>query len=355
MSIAARFLMQRGAFRLDVNIDVPAKGITAVFGPSGSGKTTLLRAIAGLEQISGGFLKVGSNIWQDDTRFLPPHRRPVGYVFQQPTLFPHLTVRGNIEYGRRRLPPDEKSVPLQGIIDLLAIGHLLERRPQELSGGEQQRVAIARALAVHPRILLMDEPMASLDDAMKAGIMPYLESMHRELEIPILYVSHDRNEVIRLADHVVLLDKGKVSASGALVDLFARLELPGPQGPAAGTLIKGRVAGRDEAFGLLDIDSGQGRLVLAGDDLPDGREVRLLVRAADVSLTLEQPECTSIRNILPAEVLRVEPIGKAQVDVQMKTGSAHLLARITAKSAHELNLRPGLHLYAQIKSVALVR
>ena len=213
MTIEARFYVDQGDFCLDVDLNIPSSGVTSLYGPSGCGKTTLIRAIAGLEHHAGGFLKVGDTTWQDNTIFLPPHRRPLGYVFQESSLFEHLSVQGNLEYGVKRIPRDERRVSLDSAIELLEIGHLLNRKPATLSGGERQRVAIARALAVSPELLLMDEPLAALDVSRKQEIIPYIESLHRELDIPMIHVSHLPEEVTRLADHMVLLEAGQVVAS----------------------------------------------------------------------------------------------------------------------------------------------
>ena len=225
MSIEARFQSSLGDFRLDVQLDLPASGVTSVFGPSGCGKTTLLRAIAGLERHTGGFLKFGESVWQDGSRFLPPHHRPIGYVFQEASLFEHLDVRGNLEFGVKRTPAAERRVAMDRAIELLEITDLLDRRPETLSGGEKQRAAIARALAVSPRLLLLDEPLAAVDVTRKQEIIPYLESLHRELDIPVIHVSHLPDEVARLADHLVLMESGRVIASGAAHELFSRLDL----------------------------------------------------------------------------------------------------------------------------------
>ena len=213
MSIEAKFFIKRGRFTLDVDLSVPAQGVTALFGPSGCGKTTLLRAIAGLERHPGGSVKMDEVIWQGGEVFVPPHRRPLGYVFQEASLFTHLNVRRNLEYGLKRVPSAGRKVSLEQAIELLGIERLLERRPDRLSGGERQRVAIARALAVSPRLLLMDEPLASLDGARKREIMPHIESLCRELDVPVIYVSHAAPEVARLADHLVLLENGRIMAT----------------------------------------------------------------------------------------------------------------------------------------------
>ena len=354
MSIDARFYMQRGDFTLDVDMQLPERGLTALFGPSGCGKTSLLRAIAGLEPGAEGRLKVGDQLWQDGVRGLAPHKRPLGYVFQEPSLFAHLDVRRNLEYGLRRLPPEQHRVSLERAVDLLGIGHLLARRPHQLSGGEQQRVAIARALAVSPALLLLDEPLAALDLARKQDIMPYLESLHRELDIPVLYVSHSRDEVARLGDHLVLMDNGRVQASGPLNELFTRLDVSLAHGLHAETVIDGVVSGHEDDFKLTYVDFSGGRFVVARNSLSSGTPVRLQVEARDVSITLERQTGTSILNIFAATVEDMVNEGEAQVTVRLLLGSVPLLARITRKSASDLNLEVGKSVYAQVKSVALL-
>ncbi|MDP1536360.1 MAG: molybdenum ABC transporter ATP-binding protein [Burkholderiales bacterium] len=240
--ILARFRHGYPGFTLDVDLELPSRGVTALFGHSGSGKTTLLRCIAGLERTANGYLAIDGTLWQDGASFLPTHRRPIGYVFQEASLFPHLSVRGNLEYGAKRaqsLPAREggagggranlcrpASADFSHIVELLGIGTLLDRKPERLSGGERQRVAIARALLTAPRLLLMDEPLAALDLARKNEILPYLERLHDELEIPVLYVSHAPDEVARLADHLVVMDGGRAVAQGPLADVLSRIDLP---------------------------------------------------------------------------------------------------------------------------------
>lgn len=354
MTIEARFHIERDAFDMDVDLSVPAHGVTALFGPSGCGKTTLLRAIAGLERHGGGFLKVGNSIWQDRDVFLPPHRRPIGYVFQEASLFPHLSVRGNLDYGKKRVPDSERLLPLDQAIALLGIEPLLERKPNSLSGGERQRVAIARALAVSPRLLLMDEPLASLDLQRKQEILPYIESLRRELEIPVIYVSHLPDEVARLADHMVLLEAGRVRASGSVQELLTRLDLPLAHGLDAESMVEATVSGHDEEFQLTYLDFSGGRVTVARRDIPVGRSVRLQIAARDVSLTLARQTDTSILNVFAATVEAMSPEGGAQVTVRLKAGDVSLLARVTRKSATHLGIKPGSDVYAQVKSVALL-
>jgi len=354
VTIEARFRIDQGEFRLDVDLAIPSRGVTSLFGPSGCGKTTLLRAIAGLEHHAGGFLKVGETTWQDQQRFLPTHKRPLGYVFQEASLFEHLSVRGNLEYGVRRLAPGERRVSLEKAVELLEIGNLLHRKPGKLSGGERQRVAIARALAVSPKLLLMDEPLAAVDASRKQEILPYIESLHRELDIPVIHVSHLPEEVTRLADHLVLMDSGKVTASGDVHDIFTRLDLPLAHAGDAVTIIEAEVAGHDPEFQLTLLDFAGGRMTVARQALPRGSPVRLSLAARDVSLTLERQSGTSILNIFPATISEVTADGDGQVTAKLMVGEVPLLARITRKSSVELDLQPGKAVYAQVKSVALL-
>ena len=354
MTIEARFHIDRGDFTLDVNLTIPSRGITALFGPSGSGKTTLLRAIAGLEHYRGGFLKVGDRIWQQDNHCLPPHKRPLGYVFQEASLFTHLSVQRNLDYGCKRVPKSEQKITQEQAIELLGIEQLLQRKPDTLSGGERQRVAIARALSVSPSLLLMDEPLASLDQARKQEILPFIESLQQTLDIPVIYVSHSADEVARLADHMVLLDTGSVVATGAIQDMLTRLDLPLAHGRDAEALIEATVSGHDDEYDLTYLDFTGGRFTVGRKELSPGTSVRLRIAARDVSLTLAHQSGTSILNIFPATVDELINEGKSQVTVRLIVGDVPMLARVTRKSASILELKPGKQVYAQAKSVALL-
>ncbi len=263
-TIDAALRLQRAGFVLDVALRLPARGVSALFGPSGCGKTSVLRALAGLERAAGhvhiGHESDDSNddVWQDDARgvFMPTHRRPLGYVIQDAALFPHLDVRANLHYGQRRIAPHARRVALDHVIDLLGIGGLMSRRTATLSGGERQRVAIARALATSPRLLLMDEPLAALDAARKAEVLPYLERLNAELSIPIVLVSHAVDEVARLADHLVLMDAGRVVADGPLAEVMARLDLPTARGDGAGVVHAAVVTQRDAQWQLARLRVG---------------------------------------------------------------------------------------------------
>lgn len=354
MSIKARFSIRLEGFHLDVNLELPARGVSSLFGPSGCGKTTLLRAMAGLERHAGGFLRVEDEIWQDANTFVPVHRRPLGYVFQEASLFDHLDVKGNIAFGAKRIPASERRVALDTAIDLLDVGALLDRKPLSLSGGERQRVAIARALAVSPRLLLMDEPLAAVDLTRKQEILPYIESLHRELDIPVIHVSHLPEEVGRLADFLVLMDTGRVVTAGDVHDVFTRLDLPLAQQPDAVSILEARVTGHDEAFHLTRLGFAGGEFLVPRESLPAGSAVRLRVAARDVSLTLEKQTGTSILNILPCTVDGLYQEGDAQVTVRLLAGETALLAGITQKSARDLGLERGKTVYAQVKSIALL-
>ncbi|MBW4055507.1 MAG: molybdenum ABC transporter ATP-binding protein, partial [Proteobacteria bacterium] len=257
--ITARFCLNWPGFTLNLDLNLPGRGVTAIFGQSGSGKTTLLRCIAGLERAEHGFLAFKGEVWQDDRTFLPTHKRPLGYVFQEASLFPHLSVLGNLRYGLTRSKA-EQNISLDQAIDLLGIGALLERKPERLSGGERQRVGIARALAVSPRILLMDEPLASLDLARKQEILPYLERLRDELEIPVLYVTHSPDEVGRLANYLVALEAGAVVAQGPLTETLARIDLPIRLGEERSVILEGIVAERDERWHLERVEFPGGAL-----------------------------------------------------------------------------------------------
>ncbi len=354
--IHARFRLDWSGFSLELDLEMPGQGVTVLFGPSGSGKTALLRCIAGLERASG-FLSVAGEAWQDDAagRFLPTWQRPLGYVFQESSLFPHLSVRRNLEFGQKRVKQGERRVSLEPAIELLGIGPLLDRLPQRLSGGERQRVAIARALAVSPLLLLMDEPLAALDLDRKQEILPYLERLHDELEIPLLYVSHAPEEVARLADHLVAIEAGRVVASGPITEALSRLDLPIRLGEDAGVVLDAVVAERDPEWHLARADFAGGQFWVRDGGFPVGHPVRLRVLARDVSLALEKQTGTSILNTLPATVVEIaNDSHPALVLVKLQLGASPLVARLTKRSAANLDLRPGQAIWAQIKAVALI-
>ncbi|MFZ4790589.1 MAG: molybdenum ABC transporter ATP-binding protein [Candidatus Competibacteraceae bacterium] len=355
-AIRARFQVIWPGFALDIDLTLPGRGVTALFGHSGSGKTTLLRCLAGLERHGVGLLHFKGEIWQDSERgiFRPTHQRPLGYVFQEASLFPHLSVQKNLDYGRTRVNHAHK-VALEDVVELLGIAHLLDRMPDRLSGGERQRVAIARSLATSPELLLMDEPLAALDLKRKNEILPYLERLRDELDIPVCYVSHSPDEVARLADHIVLLAEGRVVAAGGLRETLARLDLPTAFTEDAGVVIEAVVASHDEAYHLTRLDFPGGSVVVARRPEAIGRQLRFRIYARDVSLTLTRAEGTSIINLLSATVTEVADADTpAHVLVQLDVGGTPLIARITRRSRDHLHLALGQPLWAQIKAVALL-
>lgn len=355
-AIRARFDIDHGGFTLQAELDLPGRGVSALFGHSGSGKTTLLRAIAGLDRHRGGYLAVNGEVWQDDARgvFMPVHRRALGYVFQEASLLPHLTVQRNLEFGWKRTATASRRVDMAQTLDLLGIGHLLERHPAALSGGERQRVAIARALLAGPRLLLLDEPLASLDLPRRQEVLPYLEHIRDQLDIPMLYVSHAADEVARLADHVVLLDAGKVLASGPIAELSARLDLPTAAEDDAGVVVNGTVQGYDEVYRLAQLQVGGSSVHVACGPLAVGASLRLRILARDVSLATARQEGSSMLNQLPAQVVAEAPAKSvAHVIVRLDAGGMPLLARITRLSRDRLHLASGKQLWAQFKGTVI--
>jgi len=351
-----RLALARPAFRLQVDLALPASGITVLFGASGSGKTTLLRCVAGLERAGDAVVTIGGQTWQDERQgvFLPTWQRPLGYVFQEASLFDHLDVQANLDFGRKRVPGGG-AIALDAVIGLLGIAHLLQRRTHELSGGERQRVAIARALATQPRLLLLDEPLASLDHARRQEILPWLERLRDGLRIPMLYVTHSADEVARLADALVVLEQGSVKAAGPTAQVLARIDVPVVLGEDAGALLQGHVAERDARWQLARVDFSGGSLWLRDSGLASGHAVRLRVLARDISIATAPPQATSIQNILPCTVDSIAPDAHpSQALVRLACGTDVLLARVTARAADALGLAPGMLVWAQVKSAALV-
>jgi len=356
-----RLQLTRPSFTLDVDMDLPGHGITAVFGASGSGKTSLLRCVAGLERTLGSLVRIAGDTWQDDTAaiYLPTWRRPLGYVFQEASLFEHLSVRKNLQFGLKRANTSNhassQAASLDAAIDLLGIASLLDRSTGQLSGGERQRVAIARALATQPRMLLLDEPLASLDAARRQDILPWLERLRDELKIPMLYVTHSSDEVARLADTLVVLDAGKVKACGPVAQVLAATDASRVLGDDAGALLDATVDERDARWQLARLKFDGGSLWLRDVGVPLGRRVRVRVLARDVSVATLAPQQTSIQNLLPCVVQAItEDTHSSQALVRMACGGSVLLARITARAVDALQLAPGMAVWAQVKTAALV-
>ena len=349
---------RQGAFALSARFETPG-GVTALFGRSGSGKTTLVNAIGGLLRPDRGRVALGDTVLLDTERglFVPRHRRRIGIVFQEGRLFPHLSVRQNLLFGRWFAPRDEEGVDVGMVVDLLGIGPLLGRRPAGLSGGEKQRVAIGRALLSKPRLLLMDEPLAALDDQRKAEILPYIERLRDEAGVPIVYVSHSVAEVARLADTLVVLEEGRVTAAGPAADMLARLNVaPLAEARDAGAVLDARVAAQDEHFGLTTLTTAAGTLRVPRIALSVGAMLRVQVPARDVMLSLGAPSRSSALNVLPAVVVEILPAGDAAgpaAALRLDCNGVALLARVTRLSVVEMGLAPGVPVFAAIKSVAL--
>ena len=356
--LQARLRTTLGSFALDFEMSAPARGVTALFGASGSGKTTVLRCLAGLTRAQRGFVSLDGACWQDDARglFVPPHQRACGYVFQEASLFSHLSVLGNLKYGWSRTGAAERRFTVEQTVKLLGIEPLLERRPRSLSGGERQRVAIARAVLASPRLLLMDEPLASLAASRKGEILYYIERVRDGMQIPIVYVSHAIDEVVRLADTLVVLSDGKAVASGAVTELSRRLDLRPYLGRfEGGAVLEATVAEQDLGYGLTRLRFDGGELYAPDVDALPGERLRVRIRARDVSLALSAPRDASFLNVLAGTVVEIGEAKGAGADVAVALGPTTIVARITRKSIDALRLAPGKPVYALVKSVAIDR
>jgi molybdate transport system ATP-binding protein len=357
-AIRVAFRGMLGAFSLDAAFRAPGRGVTALFGPSGCGKTTVLRCIAGLTRLDG-VCDVAGEVWQDEARFRPTHRRPIGYVFQEASLFAHLSVRKNLLYGAPRdgRTAGPADISLDEAIDLLGLDGLLDRAPHNLSGGERQRVALGRALLSQPKLLLMDEPLSALDRLTKDEILPFLERLHERLSLPIFYVSHDMAEVERLADFLVLMGAGKVVAAGPLAELQSDPTLPLARTRDAAVSLAATVDSYDSAYGLLTLRIDGAHLLVPASSATIGEARRVRIAAGDVSLALTPPERSSILNIPPARIVSLSDAGPHEVlavlSLGLDGGGARLLSRLTRKSAERLGLKEGAQVFAQVKGVSL--
>jgi molybdate transport system ATP-binding protein len=353
-----RLRLQLAGFGLDVAFTGPESGITALFGPSGAGKSMVVNAMAGIVDVDAGHVRLGATTVIDTATgtLVPPRRRRFGYVFQDARLFPHMTVKDNLLYGWRRSPPAERRIDVDHVVALLGLAPLLERRPRGLSGGEAQRVGLGRALLAQPRLLLMDEPLAALDVRLKAEILPYIERLRDAFGLPIVYVSHSIEEVTRLADTLIVLDRGRVVAAGDVFEVMARLELLPPGSPyEAGAIVDCRVAVHDEIYALTRLHFDGGTLVVPRLPLAAGARLRVRILARDVLVALVRPEGLSAQNFVEGRVAGVRYEDGAYAEVQIAAGAARILARITRQSSERLGLVPGRPVIAVIKSMAIDR
>jgi molybdate transport system ATP-binding protein len=348
---------QLGGFRLDVAFRADAP-VTALFGRSGAGKTSVVNAIAGITDTAQGRIEIAGRVLMDSAQrvFVRPEARRIGYVFQDGLLFPHLDVRRNLYYGHRHTPARGHYIDAGKVISLLGLDKLLDRKPVHLSGGERQRVAIGRALLTSPRLLLLDEPLASLDAARKSEILHYIELLRDEFHVPILFVSHALEEVTRLADSIVILSEGKVLACGAVDEIMGRMDLKPFTGRyEGGAVIETRVASHDAASDLTRLAFDGGELLVPLVDALIGERVRVRIRARDVSLATQRPDHLSILNILPARIAEIRAETGPIVDIKLQCGDAVLIARVTRHSMERLGLGPGLEVFALVKAISLDR
>lgn len=350
-----RFEIRKGDFLLSADLSLPSRGIAAIFGPSGCGKTTLLRVLAGLEVPKAATLRLGETAWQEGAKAVAPHRRNIGYVFQDARLFPHMDVRRNIAYGMRRCETPRSASELDELIEMLGLTPLLNRTPRGLSGGEAQRVAIARALATRPRLLLLDEPLAALDHERKEEIVPYLKRLGEVLDIPILLVSHAPAEVARLADHLVVMQAGAVVADGPIAQVLGRIDLPIRLGEDAGAVFDATVVSVDAQDSLLELSMGGQTVHVRDSGHRVNDRVRVRILARDVSLSRTKQEGSSILNHLQA---KVEAIGEddhpAQALVRLSLAGEPMLSRLTHRSLRQLGIETGQDIWAQVKTMAVL-
>jgi molybdate transport system ATP-binding protein len=354
MTLSVAIDHRLGGFHLAVEF-AAGSGLTALFGRSGAGKTSLINVIAGLIRPDRGRVEIDGDVLTDTAtrRFVPPHRRRIGYVFQEGRLFPHLSVRRNLLYGARFATGPKDTGAFDQIVALLGIGDLLARRPENLSGGEKQRVAIGRALLARPRVLVMDEPLASLDEGRKAEILPYIERLRDEIRTPIVYVSHSIPEVARLATTLVVLSEGQVAASGSPAEIMGRLDLfPLTGRVEAGAILNTRVTGIDARFGLSLLRAAAGELRVPRLDIPLGTALRVRIRARDVMIALAPPDGLSALNVLPGTVAEIGGSDGPIVEIRLDCAGEPLIARLTRRSVEGLGLAPGRQVYAVIKSIA---
>ena len=354
MSLKAHIRFERPGFHLSVDVHCPNNSITVVFGASGSGKTTLLRSIAGLDAHAGNRIQVGDAIWQDATQVMPVYHRSVGFAFQDARLFPHLTVAGNVQFGMKRSGMDPNGYHFTQVSQLTGIEFLLDRFPDSLSGGEKQRVAIARALASSPDLLLLDEPLASLDAASKHEILPCISGVKDELGIPVIYVTHSLDDVVRVADQLVLLESGRVASEGPVNDMLTGKGIPLMYREDACAVWVGKIVERDLDSGLDRVSGEQYSMWVESTGLPEGASVRLRILARDVSVARSRAKDTSILNVLPTTIASIAPDGPSKVLLRLSVGGDVILARITRRSAALLDLEEGQDIFAQIKGIAIV-
>ena len=345
--------LHRADFSIETKFSIPDKGVLGIFGPSGSGKTTLLRCIAGLEKEVAGRIELADEVWLSRDGNMPSQQRNVGYVFQDSRLFPHLSVADNLAYGRRRQNRPGEVIDREDLLALLNIGHLLARRPSQLSGGEKQRVAIARALLKNPQVLLLDEPLSSLDHKRRQEILPFLGKLHEELKIPMLYVSHSLEEVSFLCDHMLVIEQGRVRFDGDIHQALVSSDSPLATAENAAAILDGNVSKQEKDFRISTVHTVNGNAIQVPGILPIGQHVRLRLRATDISLSKTAAVDSSILNILQGVIIKVVEQQPTHVLLQVDVNRDMLLVRVTIKSFKLLALTPQQKIYVQIKAVSI--
>lgn len=356
MIIKASYQKRMGNFELDAEFEIPHHGITILFGPSGSGKSTLLNCIAGLEQAHQSYCSINGQIFDHSSRniHLPCRQRRIGYVFQDSRLFPHMTVLKNLQYADSRSSRKHSQLSIEKITEKFSLGTLLQQYPHQLSGGQKQRVALARALLSNPQLLILDEPLSALDQAAKQELLPYLESIHREHTIPVIYVSHDLREVLQLGDYMLVMNQGAVVDHGNLVDLCVSQPLL-TQAEGASFILQGSVMSTDGKHFISTVQCKDHQLIISGKLLTAGQQVRILVHAKDVSISLSHANDSSILNIIPATINKVHTPKNGKQLVECLTGSTRMLAMLSIRSVENLKLSQGVEVFVQIKATAVVR
>lgn len=351
----------RESFNLDLNLIIATQGVTAIYGASGSGKTSLLRCIAGLEKVKDCELHFRDQVWQSRKKFVPTHQRAIGYVFQEASLFPHLTAKQNLTYALKRANPGKALATFDEVVELLGLVNLLDQYPDQLSGGERQRVAIGRALLINPKLLLMDEPLASLDHQRKQELLPYLERICRQFSVPIIYISHSLWEVSLLADHIVMMEAGRVIKSENFLQAINSPDFPLLQQENISSLLQCKVVEHNQQWRLTRFilkgmtEAEEHSLWLQECELAIGHEVRLNILASDVSLSLSHHQDTSISNILAVTIISIESLPHGLLMLQLQLGEAILRAKLTQRSVDRLGLTIGQAVWAQVKSAALIQ
>lgn len=358
-ALEARLTTRLGSFRLDIDLNVPTTGVTGLFGPSGSGKTTVLRCLAGLHRVCDGFVRLNDELWQDDKAgvFVPTHERGVGYVSQDTDLFPHLTVNENLHYAQRRAPQNDRAIKQSEAVDWLGLDGLLDRDVSGLSGGERQRTAIARALLVNPTLLLMDEPIAALDEPARREVLSYLEPVLARVSLPVVYVSHSLTEVTRLSEHLVWIADGSVREAGPVSQVLGRLDFARWWGEEAGVVVEGVIRDHDDEYRLTSVNTPLGDFWIHARPESPGSKIRLRINGRDVSVGLTPQRDSSILNEIPVSVLEIADTSPSDCLLRLGLTSQPqpvLLARITKRSRNKLSLEPGSNVFARVKSVAVV-